>query len=228
MVFNERSGSLYETVLEKIKSKGADIPDEVIAQYEDYEEYAREKPKSAARYRLSDLSRLARDEPEVGAWRDHLRAETYSANKDAISQWAAFMAIIADSESTMNIGNVIVSMNDPTQIRYFIDAHPNLQEGSHDMRWGADSSYHSIFNNNQYFPKNDVAAGAIDLDAVAKEIEAFKEKLSDKAIDETIFRASMLTGRLLSNKPGFRTDAQYFTQLRDFYKLRRDTLKCEF
>lgn len=222
MVFNVRSGSVFEVLLDKIKRHDPSVPKELIDIYEDFQSYNRES-KWHRVFGQMHLSQAASDVEEIKIWSNQEVDSIYGQNRDAISRWAAFSAFV-NSEGVQNPGNVIVSMRDPTSLLYFIDAHPNLQPGTYELGWGHDP----IMNDGRFFGKNAQKKGNVDYDVIRRTIEGFKEIMDDDAIDDTIFKTSVLVGRLLGSSRDRSASGEYFRQLRDYYKSRRDTLCCKF
>jgi len=155
MTFNVRSGSLLEALLEKVKNGDPDVPQELTDEYQ-----------------------------EAMAWPER-NGQPYSNRDmqviDLISQWVAFCALISDSEDIHNIGNIIVSMKDPTNILYFIDSHPNLDPSI--LKRGSNFIEKApISRDGRFFNAKLIEKGCVDTDVVQQQLEVFRELMTDEVI----------------------------------------------
>lgn len=226
MVFNVKSGSLFEVLLDKIKKADPDVPQKVLDCYQASLDDNKKYPHLKRAFQQYHVASLLKGNPDIKEWYDGHVDPVYCANKETISRWVAFMALVDDSEKISNIGNLIVSMNNPKEILYFIDSHPNLQPGVVNYLWYPEGK-DVVVNNGRYFRKDDEAKGNVDYEIISQELESFKNNLSPDLIDEVIFKAATLMGRLEGNNK-HSEDPKYFRQLRDFYRNRSQTLECQF
>jgi|GEM_PF-6467030 len=225
MTFNVRSGSLLEALLEKVKNGDPDVPQELT---DEYQEAMAWPERNGQPYSNRDMQVIARDVENVRRWKDDFVDGVYRKNVNLISQWVAFCALISDSEDIHNIGNIIVSMKDPTNILYFIDSHPNLDPSL--LRRGSNFIEKApVRRDGRFLDAKLIEKGCVDTDVVQQQLEVFRELMTDEVIEDTVFKASLLAGRLLADgSETIGSEPEYFRHIKDFYIERRDTLTCDF